>query len=139
MADNGSTAQRDRSFGEIARDLSRDLSALIRQEIELARAEMTQKARGAGQGAGLLGGAGAAGLSALGAFTAFLVLLLAEAMDAWLAALIVAVVMGAIAYILQMAGRRRIAEAGAPVPERTMESVKEDVQWAKSHAKSNAR
>jgi putative superfamily III holin-X len=60
-------------------------------------------------------------------------------MDAWLAALIVAVGFGAVAYLLQLMGRRRIAEAGPPVPEKTVESVKEDVQWAKSHAKSNAR
>jgi putative superfamily III holin-X len=138
MADNGIT-QTDRSFGEIAKDLSRDLSELVHKELELAKAEMTTKARGMGQGAGLLGGAGGAALAALGAFTAFLVLLLAEAMDAWLAALIVAVGFGAVAYLLQLMGRRRIAETGPPVPEKTVESVKEDVQWAKSHAKSNAR
>jgi len=138
MADNGTT-QTDRSFGEIAKDLSRDLSELVHKELELAKAEMTTKARGMGQGAGLLGGAGGAAMAALGAFTAFLVLLLAEAMDAWLAALIVAVGFGAVAYLLQLMGRRRIAEAGPPVPEKTVESVKEDVQWAKSHAKSNAR
>lgn len=138
MADNGIT-QTDRSFGEIAKDLSRDLSELVHKELELAKAEMTTKARGMGQGAGLLGGAGGAAMAALGAFTAFLVLLLAEAMDAWLAALIVAVGFGAVAYLLQLMGRRRIAETGPPVPEKTVESVKEDVQWAKSHAKSNAR
>jgi len=138
MADNGIT-QTDRSFGEIAKDLSRDVSELVHKELELAKAEMTTKARGMGQGAGLLGGAGGAALAALGAFTAFLVLLLAEAMDAWLAALIVAVGFGAVAYLLQLMGRRRIAETGPPVPEKTVESVKEDVQWAKSHAKSNAR
>ena len=138
MADNGIT-QTDRSFGEIAKDISRDLSELVHKELELAKAEMTTKARGMGQGAGLLGGAGGAALAALGAFTAFLVLLLAEAMDAWLAALIVAVGFGAVAYLLQLMGRRRIAETGPPVPEKTVESVKEDVQWAKSHAKSNAR
>jgi hypothetical protein len=66
------------------------------------------------------------------------VLLLAVAVDAWLAALIVAVALGALAYLLQTAGRRQIGEAGPPVPERTVESVKEDVQLAKSHAKSNA-
>ena len=138
MADNGTT-QTDRSFGEIAKDLSRDVSELVHKELELAKAEMTTKARGMGQGTGLLGGAGGAAMAALGAFTAFLVLLLAEAMDAWLAALIVAVGFGAVAYLLQLMGRRRIAEAGPPVPEKTVESVKEDVQWAKSHAKSNAR
>jgi len=138
MADNGIT-QTDRSFGEIAKDLSRDVSELVHKELELAKAEMTTKARGMGQGAGLLGGAGGAAMAALGAFTAFLVLLLAEAMDAWLAALIVAVGFGAVAYLLQLMGRRRIAETGPPVPEKTVESVKEDVQWAKSHAKSNAR
>src|SRR4026207_1349095 len=112
MADNGTT-QTDRSFGEIAKDLSRDVSELVHKELELAKAEMTTKARGMGQGAGLLGGRGRAAMRALGAFPAFLVLLLAEAMDAWLAALIVAVGFGAVAYLLQLMGRRRIAADGA--------------------------
>jgi putative superfamily III holin-X len=135
MADNGIT-QTDRSFGEIAKDLSRDLSELVHKELELAKAEMTTKARGMGQGAGLLGGAGGAALAALGAFTAFLVLLLAEAMDAWLAALIVTVVMAAVAAALGLAGRNRIRAATPPVPEQTVETVKEDVEWAKNQKPS---
>jgi|1186.fasta_scaffold70389_4 hypothetical protein len=134
MADHG-TARSDRSFGEIAKDLSRDLGDLVRKELELAKAEMAAKARRGALGAGLLGGAGIVGLAAMGAFTAFAILLLAEAVDAWLAALIVAVVLGGLAYLLQLAGRRQIGEAVPPVPDQTVESIKQDVEVAKSHAR----
>ena len=98
--------------------------------------EMAQKAAVAGKGGGLIGGATVVGLLAAGALTACLILALSEAMDAWLAALIVAVVMGAIAAALGLAGRNKVREAAPAVPEQTVETVKEDVQWAKTRTPS---
>ena len=71
-----STDMRDRPLGEVARDLTRDVSLLVRQEVELAKAEMAQKGRVAAPGLGMIGGAGVAGLMAAGALTAFLILVL---------------------------------------------------------------
>ncbi len=122
---------RQASFGELAKGLSRDISTLIRQEMELARAEMRQKARTAGPGIGMLGGAGVAALAAAGALTAFLILLLDEWMPAWLSALIVTALWGAVAAVLAMRGKEQVQEAGTPVPEQTVETMKETVDWAK--------
>jgi uncharacterized membrane protein YqjE len=122
---------RDRSLGELLKQLSQETSTLVRQEIALARAELSEQGRKAGQGAGILAAGAVVGLLALGALTAFLILLLAEVMDAWLAALIVAVVYGVIAAVLALRGRDRLKEATPPAPQ-TVETVKEDVEWAKT-------
>lgn len=122
---------RQASIGELAKGLSQDVSTLVRQEMELARAEMREKARSAGPGIGMFGGAGVFALAALGAVTAFAILLLDLVMPAWLAALIVAAVWAAVAGFLYVRGRKRVREAGSPVPEQTVESVKEDVDMAK--------
>jgi len=127
---------RERPLGEVARDLTKDLSLLVRQEIELAKAEMSQKGRTAAPGIGMLGGAGVVALAAAGALTAFLILVLAIFLPEWLAALIVAAVLGAAAYLLMKQGKERVEEAGKPVPEQTTETVKEDVEWAKTRASS---
>jgi hypothetical protein len=130
---NGSGADlRDRGLGELVKDLSGQLSTLVRQEAELAKAEMAEKAKKAGVGAGFLAGAGVAGLLMLGTLTAFLVLVLALAMPAWAAALIVTVLWGAVAGVLALQGRNKLREVGAVVPEKTVETVKEDVQWLKN-------
>ena len=131
--------QRERPIGELFKQLSEETSMLIRQELALARAELTEKGKEAGKGAGLFGGAGVAGLMALGAFTAFVILLLDKGMATWLAALIVAVVYGAVAGVLAMRGRERVQQATPPTPEQTVETVKEDVEWAKSQARSATR
>ena len=137
MATQDRTAgRRDEPLGEVARDLTRDLSLLVRQEIELAKAEMAQKGRIAAPGLGMIGGAGLAALAATGALTAFLILVLSTFLDAWLSALIVGVVLAAVAYVLARQGKERVEEAGTPVPEQTIETVKEDVEWAKTRATS---
>jgi nitrate/nitrite transporter NarK len=105
----------------------------------LARAELQEKGKTAGKGAGLFGGAGVLGLLAAGALTAFIILLLDKAMAAWLAALIVAVVYGAVAAVLGMRGKEQIQRATPPVPEQTVETTKEDVAWAKTRARSGTR
>jgi len=130
---------RERSFGELTKQLSEDVSTLVRQEIALARAEMTQKGKQAGKGLGMFGAAGVIGLAAVGALTAFFILVLDSWMPAWLAALIVTVVYGAVAAVLARRGREEVGRAGAPVPEQAKESVKEDVQWAKTQARSGRK
>ena len=130
---------RDRSLGELLKRLSQETATLVRQELDLAKAEVAQKGKVAGAGAGLLGAAGVAGLAALGAFTAFLILVLSLLMPAWVAALIVTAIYGAIAAFLAIRGKTKIQEAKPPVPEQTVETVKEDVQWAKTRARSDSR
>ena len=139
MADQFHTEERDlrdASFGELFKRLSEETSTLIRQEMALARAELQEKGKTAGRGAGMFGGAGALGLLAAGALTAAIILLLDKVMVAWLAALIVAVVYGAIAAVLGMRGKEEIQRATPPVPEQTLETTKEDVEWAKTRARS---
>jgi hypothetical protein len=130
------TDLRERPLGEIARDLTRDVSLLVRQEVELAKAEMTQKGRIAAPGLGMIGGAGVAGLMAAGALTAFLILVLSLFLPEWASALIVGAALAAVAFVLAKQGKERVGEAGTPVPEQTIETVKEDVEWAKTRATS---
>jgi hypothetical protein len=127
---------RERPIGEVAKNLTSDLSLLLRQEIELAKAEMAQKGRTAAPGLGMFGGAGVVALCAAGALTAFLVLVFSLFLPDWAAALIVGVAMAAVAFVLIRQGKERIADAGKPVPEQTIETVKEDVEWAKTRASS---
>jgi putative superfamily III holin-X len=127
---------RERPIGEVAKELTSDLSLLLRQEIELAKAEMAEKGRTAAPGLGMFGGAGIVALCAAGALTAFLVLVFSLFLPEWAAALIVGAVLAAVAYVLVRQGKERVAEAGKPVPEQTIETVKEDVEWAKTRASS---
>ena len=126
----------ERSMGELLKQLSEQTTRLVHQELELAKAELTQKGKEAGAGAGMFGGAGALGLAALGALTACFILALNAVMPAWLAALIVAVVYGIIAFVLVKQGQARVKRATPPVPTLTIETLKEDVQWAKTQARS---
>jgi Putative Actinobacterial Holin-X, holin superfamily III len=128
--------KRSVSTGELVKELSREVSQLVREEVALAKAEMTQKGKQAGIGAGMLSGAAVLGLTAVGGSMATLILLLDLAMPAWLAALIVTVAYGAAAAVLALRGKQRLTDATPPTPEQTIESVKEDVQWAKTHATS---
>ena len=126
-----------RSLGELLKQLSEQTTRLVHQELELAKAELTQKGKQAGAGAGRFGGAGALGLAALGALTACFILALNEVMPAWLAALLVAVMYGIIAFVLVKQGQAKMKAAGPPVPEQTIETVKEDVEWAKTQMRSD--
>ncbi|HEX5251518.1 MAG TPA: phage holin family protein [Gaiellales bacterium] len=131
--------KRSESTAELVKDLSREVSELVRQELALARAEMMQKGRKAGRGAGMLSGAAVLGLAAVGGSMATLILVLDLVMPAWLAALIVTAAYAAVAAVLGLRGKEEISEAGPPAPEQTVESVKEDVQWAKTRATSSNR
>jgi Flp pilus assembly protein TadB len=130
---------RERSLPELLKRLSAETSRLVHQELDLAKAELSQKGRQAGAGAGLFGAAGAIGLLAAAALTTCFILALAAAMPAWLAALLVAVVYGVVAAVLAMRGRNRVKQATPLVPEQTIETVKEDVEWAKTQTRSAKR
>ena len=127
------------SIAELIKQLSEQSSRLARQEVELAKAELAVKGKRAGIGAGMFGGAGVVGFYGLGALTAAAVLALATAVTAWLAAVIVAAVLAAIAGILALQGKHKVSQATPPLPEQAAESVKEDVQWAKTRAQSARR
>jgi uncharacterized membrane protein YqjE len=130
---------RDRPVGELLNQLSQETATLVRQELDLAKAEMAQKGKQAGLGAGMFGGAGVATLLGLGALTAAVIAALDTAMALWLAALIGAVIWLAVAGGLALSGKSKVQQATPPVPEQTQQSVKEDVEWAKTQAKSARR
>lgn len=133
-----STDPRERGIGELVKDLASQTSTLVRQEIQLAQAEVTQKGKVAGKGAGLLAGAAVFGLLALGALTAGLIALLDKAMATWVAALIVMALWAIVALVLAKAGQKALKQATPPVPQ-TVETVKEDIQWAKTQTGSAQR
>jgi uncharacterized membrane protein YqjE len=129
---NGTRADlHERGMGELVKDLSGQVSTLVRQEVELAKAEMAEKGKKAGVGAGMFGGAGVSALLMLGTLTAFLIIVLALVLPAWASALIVTALWAAVAAVLGLQGRAKLREMGKPVPEKTVETVKEDVQWLK--------
>jgi len=123
-------------LGEVAKELTRDLSLLVRQEVELAKSEMAEKGRIAAPGLVMIGSAGVVGLMAAGALTACAVLVLAIFLAEWLAALIVGAVLAAAAYLVARRGKERVQMAGSLVPEQTIETVREDLEWAKNRATS---
>jgi len=126
----------EKSASELLRDLSQQTGDLVRHEMELAKAELLEKGKAAGMGAGMFGGAGLVALYAVGALTAAAVLGLAIVVDAWLAALIVGAAYGAIAGVLALTGKKKFEQATPPVPEQAIESSKEDVEWTKQRAKA---
>jgi hypothetical protein len=125
----------ERSVKELIEGLSEQTQALARKEVELAKAEVTEKGKRLGMGAGAFGAAGIIGLFAFGALTAALVLLLATAVDAWIAALIVAAVYAGIAGIAALVGRGQVQRGTPPVPEMAIDSTKEDVETVKRSAR----
>jgi uncharacterized membrane protein YqjE len=129
-------AAADESFGTLLKELAQDTSTLVKQEIALARAELGEKAKIAGKGAGMLAGAAVFGLLTLIALTALLIIVLDAGLELWLAALIVTLLWAVVAAVLALAGRSQLKKATPPTPEQTIETVKEDVQWAKHPTRS---
>ena len=129
---------RERSIPELLRDLSGETATLVRQEMELARAELTEKAKPVGASAISFGGTALFGLGAFGATTAFLIALIALALPLWAAALIVAIVYGAVAFILAQIGKQKL-RAATPLAPQTAQTIKDDIAWAKTQAKSEAK
>ena len=137
MAAQGQDA-RERGIGELVKELAGQTSTLVRQEIQLAQAEVTQKGKSAGKGVGLLAGAAVFGLLMLGALSAAIIAALDEVMPTWLAALIVTVLWAIVAFVLFKAGQTALQRATPPAPQ-TVETVKEDIQWAKTQTGSAGR
>jgi uncharacterized membrane protein YqjE len=142
MADqhfNGDSGLRDRSTGELISQLSGQASTLVRQELDLAKAELAQKGKQAGVGAGMFGTAGLFAVVGFAVVTAALILLLDNAVADWVAALIVGALYLTVAAVAALMGRDRVREAAPLGPEQTIETLKEDVQWAKSQARSGGK
>ena len=123
----------DASTGELVGRLSQQMSTLVRDEIRLAQLDLTEKGKRAGIGAGALGGAGAVAYLGLATLIAAAVLGLAEAIPAWLSALIIGIVVLAIAGGLALFGKNKVQSATPPVPTEAVEGLKQDVQTVKEH------
>lgn len=139
MATETRNSSADQPLGDLTKRLSEAVSRLVRTEAALAKAELSEKARGMAVGAGLAGGAALVALVALGALTAAAILALATTIAAWLAALVVGAALVVVAAALGMVGVKRLKRAAPPVPVETVDSVKEDIEWLKTSAKSGMR
>lgn len=132
---SGGARANDPSIAELVRRLSDQSSQLARQEIELAKAEVTEKGKRLGIGAGAFGAAGVVALYAVGALTATLILVLATFLEGWLSALIVTLAYAGIAAVLALTGKKQVEEGSPPIPERAIDSAKQDVDQLKTSAK----
>ena len=130
---------REEPLGELVKELASQTSLLVRQELDLAKVEMTQKGKEAAAAGAMFGAAGFMSLLAAIALTLVFIAALATGMQTWLAALIVTVAYLLIAGGLAATGRTRVRKAGPPLPEETIRTVKEDVQWAKTRKQSGPR
>ena len=126
----------DKPLGELVQDLSRQTSSLIRQEMRLAQAELAEKGKHAGKGAGMFGGAGLAALYGVGALIAAAVLGLATVIEPWIAAAAIGAGLLLIAGVLALTGKKELDEAGPPKPEQTLDSVQRDIETVKARARS---
>ena len=135
MTDDGSAVGRPdvegRSVGDLLGEVTGNLSKLMRQEVALAKVELKEEAAKAGKAGGLLGGAGAVGYLVLVFLSLALMFALDNAMGIGWAALLTAVLLGIVAALLFVIGRNRFKQIN-PKPEQTVETLKEDVQWAKN-------
>jgi hypothetical protein len=136
---NDDTELSGRSVADLLTQASDQTVTLVRQELELAKAELTVKGKQVGLGAGMFGGAGVFGVYAFGALTAAIILALSLAMTGWLAGLIVAVIYGAIAGGLALQGKSKVKAGTPPVPEQAVRSVKADLESTKQHVKDGRR
>ena len=124
-------AREDRSLGQIVGDISQDLSALVRQEMDLAKTELRQEATTAGKGVGMLAGAGVTGLLTLIFVSWTVIWLLDNVMAVELGALIVAVLWAVATGVLVSMGRKKLQEANPQLPQ-TQQSLKEDAAWVRA-------
>ena len=126
-------APESQTLGALVHQLTQQVPELIRSEMRLAQAEVTEKGRRAGVGVGMFSVAGLLAFFAFGSLVATAILALALVVDAWLAALVVALVLLAGAAVAGLVGRNKVAEAGPPAPERAIEGLKEDLATVKGH------
>ncbi len=124
----------DRSLPELVSDVTRDLSTLVRKELELAKVETKEEISRGAKAGGMLGAAGAAGYFALLLLSFAFVFLLDLVMPLWAAFMVMAAVYGVVAAVLFLQGRTRMKQV-SPMPEETVESVKEDVRWLKEQSR----
>jgi uncharacterized membrane protein YqjE len=130
-AHSSTSAPTEQSVGELVTQLSEQTSRLVRSEMQLAQAEMQQKAKNAGLGVGLFGAAGIVALYGVGALVATVILALSLVLPAWAAALIVTVTLFAIAGVVALTGKNRVSQATPPTPQKTIDSVKRDIETVK--------
>ena len=128
-------AGQEPSTGELVRQLSEQVSVLVRDELKLARLEMTRKGKQAGLGAGMLGAGGLIALYAVACLLACVVIALSGAVTAWLAALIVGVVLLGVSAAAALLGKGRLQKAAPPVPDQAVGSLKADVEEIKQRAR----
>jgi MFS family permease len=126
----------ERPVGQLVQEMSQQTTLLVRKEVELAQLEMKEKGKRAGIGAGLFGGAGAVAFYGGGALIAAIILVLATALEPWIAALIVAVVLFAVAGVLGLTGKKQVEEATPAAPEEAIASTKRDIDEVKRRAGS---
>ncbi|MGH3329668.1 MAG: phage holin family protein [Nocardioidaceae bacterium] len=119
------------TVAELVSQLSEQSSKLLRSELELAKAEMQEKAKRAGAGAGLFGAAGITALFGVGTLITTVILALALVLPAWLAALIVTVVLFVVAGVVGLVGRKQVSQATPAAPQQTIDSVKRDIETVK--------
>lgn len=130
-ADSPVTEPHEPSLGTLVSDLSSQIPDLIRSEIRLAQAEVTEKGKRAGIGIGMFSAAGLLGFLGVSVLIATFVLLLDLVLPAWAAALIVALVLLGAAGVAALLGKKKVAEVGSPAPERAIEGLKQDVATVK--------
>ena len=136
MAEIRDETTRDETVAQLLRDLSRQTTTLVHQEVELAKAELGAKGRRMGAGAGLLGAAGVIALLGAGALVAAAIAGLTTVLSVWLSALIIGAALLAVGGVIALSGKKEIQEASPPVPTQAVESTKEDVEWLKTQAQS---
>lgn len=124
----------DRHTGELVKDLSEQVSRLVRDELRLAQLEMKRKGKQAGLGAGMLAGGGLIAWFGVGCLVACAVIAIAGVVSAWLAALVVGAALLAAAGLSALIGKSRVQKATPPVPTETIGSVKADVEEMKERA-----
>ena len=121
------------------KQIGEQISRLVGEELALARAEMTAKAKRAGTGVGLFGAAGVVALYGVAALLATLIIVLALVMPVWLAALIVTLVLLAVAGVMALLGRGQVRQVCAPMPQETLDSVKAEVQTVSGAVKERGQ
>jgi uncharacterized membrane protein YqjE len=125
----------DRSVGDLVQRLSEQTATLVREEMRLGQAELQQKGKRAGVGAGMFGGAGLVALYGAGALVAAAILLIATAVDPWIAAVIVGLALLAVGGLLTLMGKKQVDRATPPKPEQAIESIQKDVERVKESAR----
>ena len=128
-------AAREQSTGELVKQVTEQVSLLVRDELKLAQLEMTSKGKEAGKGAGMLGGAGLVALYGVACLIACAIIAISHVLPAWLAALIIGAALLAVAAVVSAVGRSHLRKATPPTPTEAVESVKTDVEEVRERAR----